>query len=140
MITLNKIQKQLNKRIEENKEFFNSIDFVIGMSRGGLIPAVLLSTKINKPLVTIYIDKQDKIYFDRLEWLKNKSILVVDDIVRSGHTLQLVKEYLTKNIDFKTINFFTLYSVKGMKKHSIEVISKELKKDIIFPWDYDRMN
>ena len=42
-------------------------DFIIGVSRGGLIPAALIATYLNKPLIAAYIDKQDNVYFDRGE-------------------------------------------------------------------------
>lgn len=124
--------------ILKNKKL-NDIEFVVGVSRGGLIPAVLLSTKINKPLVTVYIDKQDNIYFDRPEWLENKNVLVVDDIVRSGKTLDLISKYFKNNVNTKSISFMTLFSIKGQNKYNIPVISEELTEDTTFPWDYDRI-
>jgi len=55
--------------------FLSQIDFIIGISRGGLIPATLLAAKINKPLIAIYIDKSNEIYFDRLIWINGKKFL-----------------------------------------------------------------
>jgi hypoxanthine phosphoribosyltransferase len=139
-LSLNSIKKEIDRFIEANPSFFNNIEFVIGMSRGGLIPAVLVSTKLNKPLVTAYINKQDEIFFDRAEWIKDKKVLIVDDITRSGRTMFLLKQYLEKNSSPKSIKIYTVYSVVPMrdKSYKINISATEIKKDANLPWDYDR--
>jgi hypoxanthine phosphoribosyltransferase len=137
-MTIDEIQKKVEKFIDENLKFFNKIEFVIGVSRGGLIPAVLVATKLDKPLVAAYINKRDEIFFDREEWLKGKTVLIVDDIVRSGKTLNLLVKYLTKT-EIKTILIYTVFSVPTLRKYEISVSSEEVKDDVRFPWDHDKV-
>src|SRR5690606_17695522 len=89
--TYNDIVEQVKKLVHSNKDELLQTEFVIGVSRGGLIPAAVVATTLNKPLVAAYIDKQDNVYFDRGDWIKDKKVLIVDDIVRSGKTLDLIK-------------------------------------------------
>lgn len=81
------------KHIKKNNWKFNS---VMGIPRGGLFLAVLLSYRLDIPLC-----------FDNTEY--KKPLLVVDDISDNGDTL--IKFCKNKH-DFKTI---TLFSKKGTK-------------------------
>jgi len=139
-MTLNDIQDEVTNFLQRNTKFFERVDFVIGMSRGGLIPAAIIATKLNKPLITAYIDKQDNIYFDRIDWINDKVVLVVDDIVRSGRTLFLLKKYLNENSKAKELLFYTIYSVSHLrdKQYNTIISTKEMKEDVKLPWDYDR--
>lgn len=127
------------------KNEINKIDFIVGVSRGGLVPATFLSTFIDKPLVAIYVNKIDdySISCDRLDWLKNKRVLIVDDVIRSGRTMRDVIEFLhSKGI--KSVKVFviaveaTYYHLSGTLLASGFVYFKEsLKSGVksIFPWD-----
>lgn len=137
-MNLNQIQKLVNKQIEKNSEFFNNVDFIVGMSRGGLMPAVLVATKLNKPLVTIYIDKQDNIFFDRTEWIKDKKVLIVDDIIRSGSTMTLATNHLLQYLPKENLFVFTLFSLKQLSDYPFNIMSIPVENDVTFPWDYDR--
>lgn len=138
-VYLNKIKEMIDLYYELTPDI-DKIDFIVGMSRGGLIPATLLATKANKPLVACYIDKHNNIYCDRLEWLAGKSILIVDDIVRSGLTISLVVDKLNSLIKMKSLNVFILYNVApmNMKGFKVPLFAIETSEDIKFPWDYDR--
>jgi hypoxanthine phosphoribosyltransferase len=139
-IGFGEIEEVINKFIDKNKEILDKIDVVIGMSRGGLVPATLVAAKIDKPLIAAYIDRQDEIYFDRVDWIAGKNILVIDDIIRSGKTLWLLNEYLAKNAKPREISFFTLFKVVSLmnKNYNLLSFSREINEDVIFPWDYDR--
>ena len=138
--SLNEIKEEIDRFVDSNKAFFEQIDFVIGMSRGGLIPAVLVSTKLSKPLVAAYINKKDEIFFDRPEWIKDKKILIVDDIVRSGRTMYLLKYYIEEHCEPKAIFIYAPYTVTSMRDEAYDIVvsTTEIKDDVIFPWDYDR--
>src|SRR5690606_25730799 len=97
-VTLPTVQDVVKTLIEKNEDKFKTIDFVVGMSRGGLIPAALIATKLNKPLVAIYINKQDEIFLDRIQWLKGKEILLVDDVCRTGSTLRRAVVHIERNV------------------------------------------
>jgi len=61
------------------------IDFIIGIPRGGLIPAVMLSHRLNKPL---HLTPNTKTI---------GTLLVVDDIIDSGYTIKNHISYLLTN-------------------------------------------
>jgi hypoxanthine phosphoribosyltransferase len=136
-ITLEEVQVLIEKFVPKHRDFLDKIDIVIGVSRGGLVPAALLAAKTDKPLVAAYIDKRDEIHFDRPEWINGKKVLVVDDVIRSGKTLWLLKKSLEKNTAPGSTEFFTLFKVLTLvnNKFSIKVFSREINEDVIFPWD-----
>lgn len=136
-VSLSEIKELIDKFFAQNRELLDGIDFVVGVARGGLVPAALLAAKIDKPLIAAYINKKDEIFFDRADWIKGKRILVVDDIIRSGKTLWLLKSYLEKNCDAAGVNFFALFRVISLadKAYGMPAISQEANDDLVFPWD-----
>lgn len=136
-ISLAEIGIIIEEFMSENRGLSGNVDIVIGVSRGGLILAGLLAAKIDKPLIAVYIDKKDEIFFDRGEWINGKNVLVVDDVVRSGKTLRLVKNYLDKKVNPKNILFFAPYKVRslGKEEYAIKSFSREIEEDVNFPWD-----
>lgn len=139
MYTLQKVWDSIREQVDTNKEYFD-VDFIIGMSRGGLIPAVMVATYLNKPLVSIYINKQDEIFFDRASWIEGKHVMVIDDICRSGVTLGRVNEHLLTHTKPASIRYFTAYSVPSLRRNPLPFVLKsvDLEEDIKFPWDHDR--
>jgi hypoxanthine phosphoribosyltransferase len=85
------------------------IKSVTGIERGGLIPAVMISHKLNIPYVT-------KI---------NKDTLVVDDICDSGETLSNIVAGYTATLHYKKTASFTP-----------DFYSKEVGDEwIVYPWE-----
>ena len=113
-ISLEEVKNIIDEFAADDAVFLSGIDFVIGVSRGGLVPAALLAARIDKPLAAAYINKHDEIFFDRPDWIKDKNVLVVDDVVRSGKTLWLLKNCLVGNSAPKSISFFTLFKIKSL--------------------------
>ena len=136
-MSFEEIEKMIGQFVVGQKSFLEDVDFVVGVSRGGLVPAALLAAKIDKPLVAAYINKKDEIFFDRPDWIKDKNILVVDDIVRSGKTLWILKNHLEKNCAPKSVSFFTLFKVKPSfnEDFNVNMLTNEIDEDTTFPWD-----
>ena len=85
------------------------IKSITGIERGGLIPAVMISHKLNIPYVT-------KI---------NKDTLVVDDICDSGETLKNIVAGYTATLHYKKTASFTP-----------DFYSKEVGEEwIVYPWE-----
>ena len=103
-----------------NGEGSGKYDFILGVARGGLIPAVYISNKLNIPLmVTSYSsnrgngDGGDNDF----EWLENKknkikpdsNIIIVDDICDTGYTIEeiynIVKTKTTGVVHTATIDY-----------------------------------
>ena len=93
-VTYEEVAEILDDLLKEPGPALSEIEFVVGVSRGGLFPAMVASTALAKPLAIAYIDKQDSVYFDRTEWIFGKRVLLVDDIVRTGKTMGKIKELL----------------------------------------------
>ena len=92
-----------------------SIKYIHGLSRGGLIPAVMLSHKLQIP------------YLDDPSLEKREDILIVDDIADSGKTLKEWSNFQTAVLHYKPHSSLvapTLYA----EKHTTD-------DWIIYPWE-----
>jgi hypoxanthine phosphoribosyltransferase len=132
-VTHKDVTKILKGILRESSQALGDIEFVVGISRGGLFPAMVVATILEKPLVVAYIDKQDNVYFDRTEWVKNKKVLLVDDIVRTGKTMGKIKDLLVKE-GVASVTTLAPYCLKAANRHAPDY-SKITHEDIMFPWD-----
>ena len=75
------------------------IDYVVGIPRGGLIIAVMISHRLGVKHMTIdHLEKLDEFDLD----IDKKKILIVDDISDSGQTLKRFrKDYTTATLDVR---------------------------------------
>ena len=84
--------KHITEFIHYNASDIGKVDCIVGLTRGGLMPAQELSHLMNIPMVAVqYSSKKgegDKTHENELPSIKGKSILLVDDICDSGHTLR----------------------------------------------------
>lgn len=83
--------------IHRNVSQIHGVDMIVGIARGGLIPAVIMSHKLNLPLQTIQYSSKNgagdnKNHTNSLPQINAESILLVDDICDSGLTLKEVAE------------------------------------------------
>ena len=136
----NTIIAYVDKLMDENEGLLKDIDFIVGMSRGGLIPAAHIATKLIKPLVTIYIDQKDNMFLDRKEWLHRSKVLFVDDICRSGKTLELAIHEISECLPLKldTLTIFNVVNKDYKDKFCEPRISIPSTVDVKMPWDHDR--
>jgi hypoxanthine phosphoribosyltransferase len=78
-------------------------DIVIGLSRGGIVPALLVSHYFN---CECYIRNKEDTLFD-VEF-PQRNILVIDDINDSGNTLTAVNQELYQDLELRDIKYATL--------------------------------
>lgn len=120
-------------------------DVILGISRGGLVPGVMISHYFKKPFKPLIASLRDFPFWeDYYPSAKEKTILIVDDICDSGETFLLIKKHLESkkfNINFK---FASLWwnNECAFEPH---YYANEVKKDsnniwIQFPWDYHWKN
>ncbi|MEJ2281785.1 MAG: phosphoribosyltransferase [Candidatus Bathyarchaeota archaeon] len=118
-------------------------DLIVGISRGGLIPARILSDLlqnpklasittefyfgIGKPTSKPVITQQISIS------IKNKKILVVDDVADSGKSLTLINHHL-KEKGAKEIKFVTIY-LKFQSSFIPDYYKLKTNDWIVFPWE-----
>ncbi len=89
------------------------IDAVVAPSRGGLLFGVIASHKLNVPLIPINYSStsgagDDKDHDNLLPTLPTgvKTVLLVDDIVDSGHTMrEIVAHYIALGVSIITAAF-----------------------------------
>lgn len=134
-VTLATVQRNTQCFLRAHRHDLAAIDFVIGVSRGGLIPAVLIATALDKPLVAAYIDRQDRVYLDRSTWLRGKRLLLVDDIIRTGNTFKKMHVLLNRSRP-KSIVSFTLYCLKDASV--FPTWTRRIASDCAMPWDENR--
>lgn len=84
--------------IHYNASGIGKVDTIVGLTRGGLMPAVELSHKMNIPMEAIQYSSKDgdgdsKNHANVLPKITGKSILIVDDICDSGRTLKELHEH-----------------------------------------------
>ena len=72
-------------------------DYIVGLTRGGLMPAVLLSHELGIPCETLKVALRDGEIQESKTWMAEdaydgKKILIVDDINDTGNTLLWIQE------------------------------------------------
>jgi len=93
------------------------IDSIMGLARGGLIPAIMLSHKLNLPLV----------------FVPYENTLIVDDICDSGETFSGVMEKHPYNM------VACLHYKPHTSKFTPDIYAVESTSDdwIVYPWEKD---
>lgn len=140
-LTWNEVTDQL-KSIHNQTKHLDSNSAVIGLSRGGLVPAVIISHLKNISCfyscgIKSYSEhnKSTEIMFqypDKQE-LRNKEIVyVVDDICDTGGTLKFIENYL---LPIKMVSITLVYRQNELYKPNY--FGKELfdKRWVVFPWE-----
>jgi len=124
-------------------------DLIIALSRGGIVPARLISDllvikdiitiKVNHWGITATKDKTAEISYAVPINLSEKKVLVVDDITDTGESLSLAKKYIIENMKPKELKTATLYHID----HSSIVpdfFARELKASdwtwFVWPWNF----
>lgn len=120
-----------------------NVDMIVGIARGGLIPAVRMSHIMDNILMRVmdvkfYTDIEEhtempEITVPLTESVEGKNVLIVDDVADTGKTLKVVRDYILD---------------KGAREVRIAVIAKKPQsiidpdyyifqtgKWIIFPWE-----
>ena len=132
-VTYEEVAGVLDRIIQEAGQALLDVELVVGVSRGGLFPAMVVSTTLVKPLIVAYIDQQDNVYFDRAKWIRSKKVLLVDDIVRSGKTVRKIKRLLLKK-GASSVKTFAPYCLRKAKCHAPDY-GRITRADVMFPWD-----
>ncbi len=97
--------EDINKKIRLTS--FEDFDIVVGIGDGGVVPAALIADHLDLDVDIVKInfrDAKNNVKFnspkliDKLSLdLKNKNILLVDDVSRTGKTLEKAKKILKGN-------------------------------------------
>lgn len=132
--------KYLEERFKADKKQFT---YIVGITRGGLIPAVTLSHRLGVPMLTYnatsYKDKKQQVLNtiqgrDLLDIITHDDkILVVDDICDTGITIRYMRELLS-GYDITVASII----IKPDSKKFIDYYGAVVINDnvwIKFPWE-----
>jgi hypoxanthine phosphoribosyltransferase len=111
-------------------------DMIIGITRGGVVPARLLSTYLDvKKMHCISVAKQDEkrsVVTEITEDISGKKVLLVEDMLETGRSLGVVKAYLEgKGAEVKTACLYTM----PISEINPDYFLKEVDSVLEFPWD-----
>lgn len=118
------VDEQLNIIGEQLDRYLNlghNIQYVAGIPRGGLIPAIMISHKFGLKFL-------DYSYVQNLPQITKEQVLVVDDISDSGETL---KEAVT--LGFKTATLAVRKGTDTFPNLSGSYITSD--EWLVFPWE-----
>ncbi len=123
--------EQILDRLREIK--FPKFDLIAAIGKGGIIPASLIQNILDVDMKILWLnfrDKDNKIIYEKPKLVKkkdfsveNKKILIVDDVSRTGKTLEEAKRFLKGN-QIKT------FVVNG--KADYNIVNK--KECVLMPW------
>lgn len=129
-------------------------DIIVGLSRGGLVPAVMLSHYYGAAMWPLKVSLRDDEHVQDSSWMaklahEGSHILIVDDINDTGATLQLIKDSwqnvvgnsVVWDVIWKT-NVRVAVLVNNLSSqfdytmhHGIEINKAEDDVWVVFPWE-----
>jgi hypoxanthine phosphoribosyltransferase len=121
-------------------------DFVIGIGRGGLVPAVFISHQLDLPMLSV--DHSSKVYDFADELLRKvaaksaggERLLFVDDINDSGGTIAYIRSVLADtggdsgNLRFAVV-FDNIRSRAQVDYRAQRIDRDSDKRWFVFPWE-----
>ncbi|MGK7394733.1 MAG: phosphoribosyltransferase [Candidatus Cyclobacteriaceae bacterium M3_2C_046] len=114
---------------------FPPVELVLGIARGGIIPAGLIAHQLQIPLHYIKVNYRDDqnqpryqtpVLLDdfNLNWDKGARILLVDDVSVTGNTIHYVRQFLT---DYQVVTF-------ALKGKADLVLLPDIRSCVNWPW------
>jgi hypoxanthine phosphoribosyltransferase len=133
------------KFVSDLKNFCSGkqFDCILAVARGGSIIGTLLSYQLNIPIRYVGISsyngdkKTDEMRFTQHAEIGDyKNILVVDDIVDTGDTINFIKNIIALNSFDRQFTYATMYTVTGKQEMvDFKVAVKQQDEWIEFPWE-----
>jgi len=140
--TMIQVRNALEKIADRMAEDKWEPDVIMGINRGGCIPGIYLSHRLNKPHEALDVrlrDHKAKPDLRNLEkaYAFQKKILIIDDINDTGNTLADIKKKFNRFI--KNIKFAVLINNKS-SLFEVDYYGSEIDKNIdnswiVFPWE-----
>jgi hypoxanthine phosphoribosyltransferase len=160
-------QKYIHYSQDDIKGFVNSIlrdmlldnfkpDYVVGLTRGGLYPALMISHYLEIPMQTLKVSLRDDDHCESNLWMaeeaySGKKILIVDDINDSGATLKWIMQDWQAAVSLPidqtwdmtwnhNVRFAVLVDNENSEFGDVDYIGTSVNKLdepswIVFPWE-----
>lgn len=155
----NSLENGLDRYVENNRDLFDSIDYIVGIKTGGAILGNYLSQQLGKPIYYIkpqhkryecnfenkhksniviqsilyqfYNEYDDYVMCDGInDNIENKIVLLIDESVESGNTINKSIHYLYKEKKVKKV-IPVIYN----KNEKFNYMTNDIP--LIWPWGYD---
>lgn len=147
-ITYEEIENMVDGLILEIEKQDWRPDLIIGLTRGGLLPAIRLSHKMEIPMVSLQWSTRENEEYRVSDCtlaedaVAGKNLLIVDDLTDSGETFRtLMKDWETAVVDdinwHDNVRFGTLLYKEGSNFPTDYVASHVADESIWweFPWE-----
>lgn len=147
--TYNQIHQTVKNGAEQILASGFEPDYLLAIGAGGFIPARILRTYLNKPIITVtlsYYNDQTATVLKKQQWLdivdiRNKKILIVDEVDDTRATLAFCSNEVLLHEPAEVAVFVLHHKQKPKKaEYPAEIkhifVGKELAdKWIQYPWD-----
>ncbi len=131
-------------------------DYVVGLTRGGLNPALMISHYLEIPMHTLKVSLRDDDHCESNLWMAEeaytgKNILIVDDINDSGATLNWIVEDWEKSVSLPidetwshtwnhSVKFAVLVNNENSAFEYVDYVGININKLddprwVVFPWE-----
>ena len=109
---------------------------IVGIARGGLVPAVMLSHRLNLPMETLGVSFRDNkaTHHTKFKPIKDARYLIVDDINDSGTTFKVVTDiFKNRRLQHRTAALIN----KEKSDFDVDFYGEMFYHDdwITFPWE-----
>jgi hypoxanthine phosphoribosyltransferase len=141
--TWNQIYAMLLSQAEKIRQSGFKPDVIVGITRGGWIPARVLSDLLEIPdLAVVRVEfylgvaetRKEPVLTQRVSaGVEGKKALLVDDVADTGKSLQLAKEHILQQ-GATEVRIATVYR-KPFSIIKPDYYEKETRRWVVFPWE-----
>lgn len=114
------IEQLVDSLADDIKESGKNFTLIAGVTRGGLVPAVMLSHRLGIPMVGIASNEMIE---------HDHETLIVDEIYDTGKTINKLRELNPR------AKFAVLYSNRFLPELDFPGVRQALDNWIVFPWE-----
>jgi hypoxanthine phosphoribosyltransferase len=134
---LGRLVEELSRRVKGVK-----VDLVVGIARGGLPISMVVADRLRVPIDFINVKSyrgmgvrgRPMIISTLYEDVKGKDVLIVDDLVDEGETMNTVIKYIKDNYSPRKIYTAVLF-IKPWSSFKPDFYLDVLDEWVVFPWE-----
>ena len=128
---IDELVKEIDNKVSSYKP-----THIVGIARGGLVPAVMLSHQLNLPMETLGVSFRDNkaTHHTKFKPIKDARYLIVDDINDSGTTFKVVTDiFKNRRLNHRTAALIN----KEKSDFNVDFYGEMFYHDdwITFPWE-----
>lgn len=116
-------------------------DLVVGIARGGIPLAMVVADRLGVPIDFVNVKSyagiqergQPKILSTLIEDIHGRNVLVVDDLVDEGDTMETIVAYLAKNSPKRIVT--AVLFIKPWSRFKPDFYLETVDRWVVFPWE-----